>query len=94
MYTDFFNSRINSTRSIVPEISAEQVKVQQIHKKEKELIGATKPQGIGLEAREGVEGVDARGEVVDDSTDYSTASVEPSTFIKELEKPSSKEVKS
>ena len=50
------------------------------------MIGATKPQGIGLEAREGVEGVDARGEVVDDSTDYSTASVEPSTFIKELEK--------
>jgi hypothetical protein len=58
-----------------------------------ELIGATKPQEEGLEAREGVEGVTEEGEGLLDSTDNSTASVEPSTFIKEVEKPSSKTVK-
>ena len=59
-----------------------------------ELIGATKPQEEGLEAREGVGGVTEEGEGLLDSTANSTASVEPSTFIKEVEKPSSKTAKS
>ena len=43
------------------------------------LIGATKPQEEGLEAREGVGGVTEEGEGLLDSTANSTASVEPST---------------